>query len=222
MDSRSPLSDNTKPGPNPRWPLPNLSPTTRLNVAQRAQLGIRTMLQQLSTLPLWGRISMGCVALFSTCVVCSVCIAGINAGSSSSATNAQRTPTSARIVGAVVATSTAVSASPTATPAPMATHKPTPTSETQLDVSITCAEGTDYTYAKVCVHTVSGATASITVTYCSGQHPKSKLPDKATDAKGNTNWQWTPQTSCKGNTEVFIYAYKGDMSGSASTTFTLR
>ena len=214
MNPQSPAPDDEKPIGVPRWPLPGQLSSTPTDIARRAQVGLQNVLQQLGTLPLWGRIGMGRVALFSTCVVCSACMTGIAANSSSS-TSAQRTPTSARTV--------AVAATSTATLAPTATQNPTPTSttEAQLDVSITCAEGTDYSYAKVCVHTASGATVSISVTYCSGQPPKSKLPDRTTDAKGNASWQWTPQTSCRGNTDVFIYAYKGDLSGSASTSFTL-
>lgn len=110
--------------------------------------------------------------------------------------------------------------SPTATPKPK--PKPTPT-PAKLTIQFTCAHAVDHSSGSVCVHTLPGATLSITITYCS-HHQATSNSLKGThtaDSSGNYTWTWTPDTTCKGTATAAVTASKNGQTVSGSKQFTV-
>ena len=128
---------------------------------------------------------------------------------------------------------TAPSPTPTATATPMPkptsglTPKPTakPTQPPpSLVIAFTCAVAVDYSYGNVCVHTLSGAALTITVTYCSGYDATSsslKGTEHANSA-GNYEWSWVPETKCRGAATASVTAAWSGQNTSNSDGFNVQ
>jgi hypothetical protein len=126
--------------------------------------------------------------------------------------------------------STSTEALPTPTPTPkpaiIPTHEPKPTQPPtpQLFLSFTCAQAVDYSYGRVCVHTQPGAALTITVTYCTGYNAVSHSLQgtEYADSSGNYEWDWTPETKCRGSATAYVQASWNGQSASQSDDFTVQ
>jgi hypothetical protein len=76
----------------------------------------------------------------------------------------------------------------------------------KLSVQFTCAQAVDHRSAKVCVHTQDRAALTIKVRYCTGYYATSKSlkGTQDADARGNHNWNWVPDTKCKGPATAYV------------------
>jgi hypothetical protein len=100
------------------------------------------------------------------------------------------------------------SLSPTALPAAKTgamyasttTSRPSSASVSQPFVTFTAAYAVNHVQGIVSVHTLPGATLTISITYCSGQHATSPLLRGISHANssGNYVWTWKPKASCTG------------------------
>ena len=205
---------------------------TQVNSGQLQQSPYNSFQPPRKRTGLWGwyksrtrkmKLGLGCgtilaVLLFFSCI-----------GSAIGSGNLAPTPTPTATSGQA-----AVISSPTPThipsPTPVPTHKPTPTPTPkptiapthapqptqppppQLFINFTCAQAVDYSYGRVCVHTLAGAALTITVTYCSG-YPATSASLQGTvyaNGSGNYEWDWTPETSCRGQATADVTAiWKG-------------
>ena len=117
---------------------------------------------------------------------------------------------------------------PTSTPKPaiVPTKAPQPTQppKPQLFLSFTCAQAVDYSYGRVCVHSQPGAALTITVTYCTGYNAVSKSLQgtQYANSSGNYEWDWTPQTKCRGSATAYVQASWNGQSTSQSDDFTVQ
>ena len=111
---------------------------------------------------------------------------------------------------------------PTARPTPKPTQKPTPSP--QLFITFTCAVAVDYSYGRVCVHTLPGAALTITVTYCSGYDAVSRSLQGMSyaDGSGDQAWTWTPETKCRGTATAVVDASWQGQYTSNSDGFTVQ
>jgi hypothetical protein len=120
------------------------------------------------------------------------------------ATRQSAAPTATHRLAVPTATATAI---PTATPVP-------------LPLAITCASAQDFVSGRVCVHTAPGAHLTITVSYCSGRDAKSaSLGPAVADGNGNHEWDWVPQTTCKGPATASVSASLNGQTATASQGF---
>lgn len=170
------------------------------------------------------QVGIGCASLIVVCLLCGglVNAFGNSGGASSTSTNTNGSNGSSST--GIVARATSTSASATATLAATATPKPTPKPKptptdtavpapptpppAQLAIAFTCASAVDYSTGRVCVHTDPGAALTITVTYCSGYTAKSASLQGTSyaDGSGNHEWDWTPETKCKGTATADVTA----------------
>ncbi|HEX9068300.1 MAG TPA: hypothetical protein VF807_05990 [Ktedonobacterales bacterium] len=163
----------------------------------------------------------GNIIAVSLAVAMLICVGGACSdpfGGAASAGSASSSPTATHAIAAALR-------QPTAPPAVMATPTAIPSAASasiEVAVTITCASGTDYSYAKVCARTTPGATVSISVTSCSGKALKHPLADQVAPASGDVSWSWTPDAVCHSEISVMVHAQKGDTSASASMTFMLK
>jgi hypothetical protein len=81
-------------------------------------------------------------------------------------------------------------------------HAATP----KLSVQFTCAQAVDHRSGEVCVHTQDRAALTIKVRYCSKYYATSKSlkGTQYADARGNHNWNWVPDTKCKGTATAYV------------------
>lgn len=163
----------------------------------------------------------GKIIAISLAVAMLLCVGGACSGAfggAASADSASSSPTATHAIAAAPR-------QPTALPVQMATPIVTPgptRASADLAVTITCASGTDYSYVKVCAHTIPGATVSISVTSCSGKALRHPLADQVAPASGDVSWSWTPDSVCHSEITVLVHAREGDASVSASATFMLK
>jgi hypothetical protein len=104
-------------------------------------------------------------------------------------------------------TPTSIIVVPTSTPTikpPAATVTPQP----HLSIAEIEANAVDYTYGTVIVQTLPGAALDITVTYCSGDDATSRSLQGTVYAgsNGRYEWDWTPETKCRGTATAAIGA----------------
>lgn len=115
---------------------------------------------------------------------------------------------------------------PTATPIPKPrpTARPTPTSPPRLTITFTCASAVDYSYGRVCVHTPAGAALTIVVRYCSGYKAVSHSLQGTVYANsgGNYEWDWKPETKCRGAATAYVNASLNGRNASNADGFTVR
>src|SRR5713101_438876 len=110
---------------------------------------------------------------------------------STTGSNAVSTPTS--------------TANPGPTATPLVTATPIPTQILKLTVTFGCKTGlkegfyADQSHAFACVHTLPGASLTISVSYCSGNSDQSSsLKGTFTaDSTGYYEWNWKPQAPCQ-------------------------
>jgi hypothetical protein len=154
-------------------------------------------------------------------VCCGFGISVVN-GISHSAANA--TATSAPVAQSHPTSQATKTAAGTTPVQPTVTATPQPSATPSITIQFTCAEGVDYSYAKVCVHTLPGVQLNIAVQYCDGQLAKSKSLNglHTANSQGNYEWDWTPETSCKGTVSVDVVATLGNLFDEEQTTFTLK
>jgi hypothetical protein len=113
---------------------------------------------------------------------------------------------------------------------PILTRNPGSSPTPYLTITFTCAEGTSEVSAKVCVQTLPGTQLTIAVTYCSGEAAtnNSLKGIKTANSQGNYEWDWVPQTSCRGNVNIKVTAYLPAVGtgpswqATAETIFTLK
>jgi len=85
------------------------------------------------------------------------------------------------------------------------------------------ASGNRHQTGTVSVHTVAGATVSVSVTYASGYPATSASLQgtQTTNGSGNYTWHWTIETGTPGTATACVYASKGQQTGSACTDWTV-
>jgi hypothetical protein len=77
--------------------------------------------------------------------------------------------------------------------------------------------------ASVSIKTAKGAKCSIDVEYASGSSTAKGLGTKKANSKGAITWKWkVGGRTTPGEWPISIYCTKGDRSGDASTSFTVR
>ena len=77
--------------------------------------------------------------------------------------------------------------------------------------------------ASVSIKTAKGAKCSIDVQYLSGSATAKGLGNKKADSKGAITWKWkVGGRTTPGKWPIEIWCEKGDRSGDASTSFTVR
>ncbi len=110
---------------------------------------------------------------------------------------------------------------PTPTPHPQPPAPPPPPPPPTLILAFTCAWAQDGGTGQVCVHTLAGASLTITITYCDGRTARNKSLQGAVtaNASGNYVWTWTPDTRCLGPATAVVNARWNGQSVTRSTTF---
>jgi hypothetical protein len=208
----------------PRRPVPPSRDPRALvaNFTQRVQYVWPQFRAWFGAQPLLAKIAL--ISVFLVCGVPMLCcgpaavltaaFGGTSIATAAPAATGAAQPTSTHRPAAPTATpKSTVKSTPTATTAPTATPVPLP-------LAITCAEAVDYNYGKVCVHTSPGAHLNITVTYCSGRDAKSSSLGPATaDGNGDHEWDWVPQTTCKGPATASVTASLNGQTASALQGF---
>ena len=119
--------------------------------------------------------------------------------------------------------SIASTASALATISPQLTSKPAPTSAPSppLTLAFTCASGKIHGTGQVCVHTLPGASLSLTVRYCDGSTAKGLHGSATADGSGNYTWSWPVHPTCAGSATATVTATANGQSLTASDTFTI-
>lgn len=213
-----PYAQPTQPG----WP-PSMPPPMQPPAHQRALANFQRLSKR-------NKIIVGCGTLGLVFILLCVCIGAAASGGNNNTASATTTPGSvAQGIHATATPKVIGSPTPTRTPKPTATLKPTATATPKpsptpfLAIQFTCAEGIDYSYAKVCVQTSPGAQLNIVVTYCSGKSATSASlkGTKAANDAGYYEWDWTPDTNCRGSVDVSIVGSLDSLFGAASTSFNL-
>lgn len=186
--------------------------------------------RRFNALPLPKKITLGCGTLLGAFLLCALCSGiGSLAHPADQSTDAQSSPAATASHPVISATATAQTATTRALVTP--TPKPTPTSApivqptpaSELTVTFTLVEVTNYSDSYISVHTLPGATLSINVIYCSGKEAKS-APLQGTvqaDASGDYIWSWQPDTDCQGMATATVTASLNGETATNSTTFTV-
>jgi len=83
----------------------------------------------------------------------------------------------------------------------------TPT--TTFPLTFTCAEATTYQSGSICIKTEPGAQLQIKITYCSHHIAQSASLTGIfyADSQGTFQWNWIPDTSCRGDATADVTAH---------------
>jgi len=111
---------------------------------------------------------------------------------------------------------------PSPLPRPTATSAPTATPGA-VPVRLVAAIATNHQISHITVQTAPGASASITVTYCSGHTAKGGTIENTliANASGYVTWNWTPETTCVGKASAYVVVTHGNQLGTLSFDFPL-